>query len=392
MMIRTQFKELSLPLLGFGTMRLPCTAGGTPADIDREKTAQMVDYAMQHGVNYFDTAYPYHASRSETVIGELLQKYPRDSYFLADKFPGHQIQTSYDPAGVFEKQLKKCGVDYFDFYLLHNVCENSLPTYNDPRWSIIPYFIEQRRAGRIRHLGFSSHAQLDTLRGFLDRWGSEMEFCQIQLNYLDWTLQDARGKYELLTERSIPVWVMEPLRGGKLCGDPAASLVKEDFPDEEPAELAFRFLQSLPNVQMILSGMSEPQQMEQNIGWFAQRRALDEDGRQKLLAIAEKLKNSVPCTGCRYCTEGCPMGLDIPALLAVYNDMRFQHAALVNMYIEALPEDKRPSACIGCGACAAICPQSIDIPAALADLAAHVSSTKSWAKISRERAEEAERA
>lgn len=205
--------------LGFGAMRLPLLDDGKT--IDEVQVQKMVDHAIASGVNYFDTAFPYHGGNSELVTGRALKKYPRESYFLADKYPGHQIASSYDPAEVFEEQLKKCGVDYFDFYLLHNVNEGSVVTYEDPRWGIIDYFREQKRLGRIRHLGFSTHGSTEMIRDFLDFTGGDMEFCQIQINYLDWTLQDAKAKYELLEERNIPIIAMEPVRGGKLADLPA---------------------------------------------------------------------------------------------------------------------------------------------------------------------------
>ena len=219
-MLYKNFQDLRLSALGFGAMRLPTQADGS---IDVARTEEMVRYAMDHGVNYFDTAYPYHGGMSEVVLGQILKQYPRDSFYLADKYPGHQIASSYDPAAIFEDQLKKCGVEYFDFYLLHDVYEKSIETYLDPKWGIIDYFLEQKRLGRIRHLGFSAHGGPDNLRAFLDAAGEHMEFCQIQLNYMDWTLQDAKAKCALLAERNIPVWVMEPVRGGKL-----ASLSEEN--------------------------------------------------------------------------------------------------------------------------------------------------------------------
>ena len=197
-MIYSEFQGKQLSQLGFGAMRLPCLADGS---IDEEQVAQMTRMAMEAGVNYFDTAYPYHGGQSERVMGRVLSKYPRESYYLATKYPGHQILSSgYNPAEIFEEQLKKCGVDYFDFYLLHNVNEKSVEVYTDPKWGIVDYFKEQKRLGRIHHLGFSSHAQVEGLEKFLDAYGQDMEFCQIQLNYMDWTLQKAREKYELLTE------------------------------------------------------------------------------------------------------------------------------------------------------------------------------------------------
>ena len=212
-MIYRDFKGTKLSLLGFGTMRLPVLENG---QIDAALTQKMVDYAMAHGVNYYDTAWPYMQNRSETVVGQCLKKHPRDSFYLATKFPGHMVAETYDPADIFEQQLQKCQVEYFDFYLLHNVYENSVHVYDDPRWGIVDYFVEQKKQGRIKHLGFSSHADLPCLTDFLNRYGDEMEFCQLQFNYLDWTLQHGKEKYELLRQRNIPLWVMEPVRGGKL--------------------------------------------------------------------------------------------------------------------------------------------------------------------------------
>lgn len=390
-MIYSDFQGLKLSLLGFGTMRLPLVPGDPSGQVDEKKTEEMVDYAIAHGVNYFDTAYPYHNGESERIIGRLLKKYKRDQYYLATKYPGHQLSESYNPAEIFEEQLKKCGVDYFDFYLLHNVYENSIQTYTDPRWGIVDYFLEQKKAGRIRHLGFSSHGSLDNLREFLDLYGDKMEFCQIQLNYLDWTLQNGKGKYDLLTERGIPVWVMEPVRGGKLAklSDEDERKLRAERPQESTSAWAFRFLQGLPNVKMVLSGMSNMEHMQDNVHTFEERKILSEREDAVILGIAEGMKNSIPCTACRYCCSDCPKGLDIPALLAAYNELRFDPALNVSMRLEALPEEKRPSACIGCGKCAQICPQKIDIPAAMKDFADRLSKMPSWAEICRQREEAA---
>ena len=389
-MIYSTFQDKKLSLLGFGTMRLPLQADGS---IDEAQVQEMVDYAMVHGVNYFDTAWPYHNGQSERVISRALQKYDRGSYYLATKYPGHQISSHYDPAAIFEAQLEKCGVEYFDFYLLHNVYEKSMETYLDPQWNIIEYFKEQKRLGRIKHLGFSSHAHTESLRQFLDACGNDMEFCQIQLNYLDWTLQDGQGKYELLTERGIPVWVMEPIRGGRLVdlAESNAAKLHDLRPDESTAAWGFRFLQDLPNVQMVLSGMSNIEQMKDNVKTFTQRNPLSSAENVQLFDIADGMKNSIPCTGCRYCCDGCPMGLDIPMLLATYNDIRFSPSVTVGMRVEFLPEDKKASACIGCGACTQICPQNIDIPGAMKGLADKLSQLPTWADICRQREEAAKK-
>ena len=384
-MIYSDFQDKKLSLLGFGTMRLPCREDGS---IDEQQVAEMTRMAMEAGVNYFDTAYPYHGGQSERVMGRVLSKYPRESYCLATKYPGHQILSSgYNPAEIFEEQLVKCGVDYFDFYLLHNVNEKSMEVYMDPQWGIVAYFTEQKRLGRIRHLGFSSHAQVEGLEKFLDYCGADMEFCQIQLNYMDWTLQKAKEKYDLLTARGIPVWVMEPVRGGKLAALSQAdsARLKALRPEDSDASWGFRFLQSLPNVKMILSGMSNPAQMADNLKTFAARDPLAPEEQELLLSIARGMMDTVPCTACRYCCEGCPKGLDIPMLLAVYNELRVVPSVNAAMRVEFLPEDKKPTACIACGKCARSCPQNIDIPGALKALSETLTTIPSWAETCRQR-------
>jgi len=389
-MLRTDFQNLSLPLLGFGAMRLPTDANGS---INETALADMLRTAMDSGLNYFDTAYPYHSGMSEIVLGRLLKKYPRESFFLADKFPGHQVLSDYTPSVIFEEQLRKCGVEYFDFYLLHNVYENSIATYLAPRWGILDYFREQKRLGRIRHLGFSTHGGVENLKEFLSICGEDMEFCQIQLNWMDWTLQNAAEKAALLHTYKIPIWVMEPVRGGLLCrlDEEDAAALRALRPDESIPAWSFRFLQEIPGVQMILSGMSNADQLNDNIRTFADRRPLSEPEKQLLFSIADKMKNSVPCTGCRYCTKECPMELDIPALLSLYNDLRVAPALNIPMRLDAFPEDKRPSACIACGACTAICPQKINIPAEMHDFAEKIASMPKWAEVCRQREEAAKK-
>ncbi len=380
-MIYSEFKDLRLSKLGFGTMRLPLNEDKS---IDRDTTAKMIAYALEHGVNYFDTAYPYHDGMSEVVVGECLANYPRGSFYLADKFPGHQIADEYWPAPIFEDQLRKCKVDWFDFYLMHNVNENSIGIYEDPKWGILDYFVEQQKQGRIRHLGFSSHGEPELLRRFLDGpYGKYMEFCQIQLNYLDWDLQKAKEKVALLNERGIQIWVMEPLRGGKLANlkDEYVSRMAAVRPDEGPAAWALRWLQSVPGVAMILSGMSAMPQMEDNIRTFEAEKPLSDAENALLYEIADSLHHGVPCTGCRYCCEECPNGLDIPMLMQAWNDFEFETSFTPLMRLQYLPEEQRPSACVGCGACAAMCPQKIDIPGAMEKLCEKLESAPSWTEI-----------
>lgn len=390
-MIYRDFQGEKISALAFGAMRLPLLEG--TKDIDEKKVEEMVEFAISNGVNYFDTAYPYHGGESERVIGRVLKKYPRESYNLATKYPGHQISDTYDVKAIFEEQLEKCGVDYFDFYLLHNVCESSVAVYEDEKWGIIDYLKEQKRNGRIHHLGFSSHAQPETLKAFVERHGSDMEFCQIQLNYLDWTLQSAGEKYEMLKAAGIPVFVMEPVRGGKLANLPetAQKMLSELCPGKSAASFAFRYLLGLDNVTTVLSGMSNMEQTEDNIETFTEGKVLSDAEKDAAEIIAEYLKNAVPCTSCRYCCDGCPAGLDIPKLISVYNDVKYHPHFNTGMYIDSLPEDKRPDACIGCGACTAICPQKIDIPSIMTDFSERLSKLPKWADMCRERAEAAKR-
>ena len=389
-MIYSEFQNKSLSLLGMGCMRFPTLENGK---IDEALTEKMVAFAIENGVNYFDTAYPYHNGESELVIGKILKKYPRESFYLADKFPGHQISSSYDPATVFEDQLKKCGVEYFDFYLLHNVYENSINTYRDERWGIIEYFREQKKNGRIKHLGFSTHGSIETMKSFLDEYAGDMEFCQIQLNYLDWTLQNAKQKCELLASYNIPVWVMEPVRGGKLANlnENDTARLKALRPEESVAAFAFRFLQDIPSVKMILSGMSNMSQLCDNIKTFYEEKPLNAEEKKVIFEIAEGMKNSVPCTACGYCVAGCPQGINIPQMLEFYNEMRIAPTTNITMRIDAIEESRQPKSCIGCQSCVNICPQGIDIPTHLADLVERSAKLPSWESISKQREEAAKR-
>ena len=372
-MIYRDFQDMRLSGLGMGAMRLP-VIDGDDSRIDEIKTQAMVDYAMEQGVNYYDTAWGYHDGHSETVMGKALSRYPRESYYLATKFPGYDLSNMDKVEEIFEKQLEKCGVEYFDFYLFHNVCEMNIDAYLDEKYGIYEYLMKQKAAGRIRHLGFSAHGNLDVMKRFLDAYGKDMEFCQIQLNFLDWTFQGAKEKVELLKEWNIPVWVMEPLRGGKL-----AKLAAEDEkalkalrPEENIPAWAFRFLQSVPGVTMVLSGMSNLQQMQDNIHTFAEDKPLTEKEMDTLLQIADGMVKKIvlPCTACHYCTSHCPQSLPIPELLALYNEHCFTEGGFIApMALSAYPQEKLPSACIGCRSCEAVCPQQIKISEAMADFA-----------------------
>lgn len=370
-MIYKQFRGKRLSMLGFGCMRLP-VKNGVYADIDEQAAAEMIELAMRNGVNYYDTAWGYHDGNSETVMGRILSKYPRESFYLASKFPGYDLANLDKVEEIFEKQLKKCGVEYFDFYLFHNVCELNIDGYLDEKHGIFDYLIAQKRNGRIKHLGFSAHGDMDVLTRFLDKYGDHMEFGQLQINYLDWEFQNAKQKAELLSSRGIPVWVMEPLRGGRLAKlDPEhETQLKKLRPKEGIPAWAFRFLQSLPQVSVILSGMSDLAQVTDNLNTFKDDKPLTDVEMRALLHIADEMtgKTKLPCTACKYCMSHCPKRLDIPELIKLYNEHRFTGGGFIApMALSAYAEEKKPSACIGCKSCEKVCPQGIKISEMMTD-------------------------
>lgn len=375
-MIYKEFQDLKLSALGMGAMRLP-VMDGDDGRIDEQAAFDMVDYAFEQGINYYDTAWGYHNGQSELVMGRALKRYPREKFYLATKFPGYDLANMDKVKEIFEKQLEKCQVEYFDFYLFHNVCEMNIDAYLDEKYGIFDYLVKQKKAGRIHHLGFSAHGSYEVMERFLKAYGQEMEFCQIQLNYMDWEFQDAKKKAELLSRYHLPVWVMEPLRGGRL-----AKLSQEDEeklkalrPDETIPAWAFRFLQSIPQVTMVLSGMSNMEQLKENIRTFQEEKPLTDQEKKELLEIADQIvkKSGVPCTACHYCVSHCPQGLDIPRLLALYNEHRVTGGGFIApMALSALPEDQRPGACIGCRSCEAVCPQQIHVSEVMADFNARL--------------------
>ena len=415
-MLTNDFLGDNIARLGFGAMRLPIIDGDA-SNVDQATLDAMVDTAIKAGVNYFDPAYPYHGGMSEIALGRSLARYPRDSYFFATKYPGHQIADTYDSAAIFEEQLTKCGTEYFDFYLLHNIYEASIEVYLDEQWGIADYFVEQKKNGRIRHLGFSCHGRPETLKRFLDYGARKyaeleqrdpetaalfaganiMEFCQIQLNYLDWTLQDAAAKTALLESMNIPIVVMEPLRGGKLAhlNDAqmqqlnASVLGGANPPARSAVEWSFRWLLGIPNVKTILSGMSDLAQVEENCRIFQESAPLSEVEEGVLMDVAESLKGGVPCTACRYCVDSCPQEIDIPMMMNAYNDLQFDTSFTVSMQMDAVPEGQRAQDCIQCESCVQMCPQGIDIPTVLEDLAATLDKMPKWADLCREREEAA---
>lgn len=372
-MMYNDFKGIKLSALGFGMMRLP-VINGENSKIDEEATKEMIDYAIKNGVNYFDTAWGYHGENSETVAGKYLSQYPRESYYLATKFPGYDTSNFGKVEEIFERQLEKCKTDYFDFYLLHNLYEGNFEFYlNDEKYKTISYLLEQKKKGRIKYLGMSAHSNNEIFEDFLNKVGEHLDFCQIQLNYLDWDFQNAKEKVRILNERNIPIWVMEPLRGGKLVNLPkeAEDKLRALKEDESPVSWAFRFLQSVPGVNVILSGMSDMEQLKDNIKIFSEKRLINEKEFNCLISIAHSImgKGTYPCTGCKYCVSHCPIGLDIPTMIFLYNEHNFvKDGFMAPMAIGALPSEKRPNACLGCKSCEAVCPQQIQIAEAMQKL------------------------
>lgn len=370
-MVYKKFKDLQLSALGMGAMRLP-VLDGDGSKVDEAEVAKMVDYAMEQGVNYYDTAWGYHEGNSEAAMGKALGKYPRERFYLADKFPGYDLSNMTKAEEIFEEQLKRCGVEYFDFYLFHNVCEMNIDAYLDETYGIFEYLMKQKRNGRIRHLGFSAHGSCGVMERFLEKYGPEMEFCQIQLNYIDWSFQEAEDKVELLKKYGVPVWVMEPLRGGKLAAlsEENSKRLKALRPDETIPAWAFRFLQTIPEVIVTLSGMSNMEQLQENIRTFGTEEPLAAREMEILLKVAKDMVKGIalPCTECRYCVSHCPQQLDIPSLLALYNEHSFTGGGfLAPMALMAVDQAKRPEACVGCRSCEAVCPQQIKISEAMAD-------------------------
>ena len=374
-MISKNFQNVKLSVLGMGAMLLPTVGSKWNAPIDEAETGRMVACAVEHGVNYFDTAWGYHDGQSEVVLGKMLGKYPRENWFLADKFPGYDLSNMDKVEEIFEAQLKRCGVDYFDFYLFHNVCEMNIDAYLDKKYNIFNYLFKQKENGRIRHLGFSTHGRRDVMKRFLETYGDKMEFCQIQLNYIDWAFQDAKEKVDLLNAYHIPIWAMEPMRGGRLAklSDENSEKLKALRPEESIPAWAFRFIQSIPNTVMTLTGASNLEQLRDNIGIYKEEKPLTQPEMDALLQIAEGLVKTatLPCTACRYCSEHCPQQLDIPGLLGLYNEHCFTGGGFIApMAMAALPDDKQPKACTACKSCEAVCPQQIMISEAMADFVA----------------------
>lgn len=369
-MDRVKFKDTEVSRLGLGTMRLPCK---TPLKresnplIDYTKAQELVDIAYKNGVNYFDTAYMYHVGKSEKFIGQALKKYPRDTYFLADKLPIWLCKTPKDMQKIFNKQLERTGTEHFDFYLLHSLDKDNF----DKCEKFGAYdFVKQKQAeGLIKNIGFSFHGTIDALKEIIA--SHHWDFAQIQMNYLDWKNQDAKTQYELLTEANIPVIVMEPVRGGKLADDvpkQAVDAMKSVNPDKSIASWAIRFVASFDNVLTILSGMNSKEQLYDNLDSLSDFTPMTDVEMNVCHNTASMINKTdvIPCTGCDYCAD-CPKGVKISSIFKMYNQYKNDILTLEQSKEEYNKIDVNASECIACGKCKNHCPQSIDIPELLAN-------------------------
>lgn len=348
-------------LLGYGLMRLPLKDRRNQAEIDKEKAQELIDRAMAGGVNYYDTAWVYHQGMSERFAGEALKKYPRESYNLADKMPVWEVKSLDDAKRIFQEQLDRCQVDYFDFYLLHSLNGGAWPNVRD--LGALEYARKMREEGKVKYLGFSFHGDNKDLAVIADEGG--WDFAQIQLNYFDWD-DYSREQYEILTSHSIPVIVMEPLKGGELANlqPKTLEMLTNARPGTTGAQWAFEFIASLPNVLTILSGMTYMEHVEENLKTFSPIEPLGEEGKELLVKVKEFMKEEgkIPCTTCRYCTP-CPAGVAIPDIFKMYNNYRSSLIKWMSQreYFQ-LDKGARADACVECGACLKKCPQKINIP------------------------------
>ena len=356
---KRKFKDLSVPLLGFGCMRLPMRG----EEVDMNELEKMVEYAMQHGANYFDTAYMYVDGKSEIAMGKVLSNYKREDIILADKSPAMYMKSKDDVKRIFEEQLKKCKTDYFDFYMVHNINKNTIDNYRN--FEMFNQLNEFKKQGLVKYVGFSFHGTPEMLREVAPE--HPWDFAQLQINYLDWDVVKAHEQYDIVQAQKIPVTVMEPLRGGGLVNlsEKAAAKLKELYPDTTPAAFGLRWAASRSNVITVLSGMSNLKQMQENIQTFIDYKDMTEAEIKAADEIAKIIQSQgeINCTACKYCTEVCPRGINIPAAFALYNQYKVtKNKMIFSMYYSTLGESEKPDKCIKCGLCNKNCPQSLDIP------------------------------
>lgn len=366
MVDKRKFLNTEISLLGLGTMRLPCK---TPLKreenplIDYNESQRLVDLAYENGVNYFDTAYMYHVGKSEKFIGTALSKYPRESYMVADKLPIWLCPKPSDMENVFQKQLKRTGLEYFDNYLLHSLDKKNFEKCE--KFGAYDFVLEKKRQGKVKNIGFSFHGTIEDLREIVS--AHHWDFAQIQMNYLDWKNQNAEEQYKILTDSGIPVIVMEPVRGGKLADvSPEVNrMFKSERPNSSIASWAMSFVASHENVVSILSGMNSEEQMMDNLNTLSNFNFMTER-EFSLCSLAAGMineKNLIPCTGCDYCSD-CPKGIKISTIFSMYNQYKngdISEEKAKQLY-NSIPSEFSADSCIKCRKCAGHCPQAIKIP------------------------------
>lgn len=366
-MLYKSFQDISLSRLGMGNMRLPAVDPTNPrSPIDWPAAHAIIDKAMACGINYYDTAYVYNGGESERCLGAGLKKHDRASFYVATKY---NVRANPDYKAVFAEQLERLQMDYIDLYLIHCLTDGNCEDYLTN--GCIDFFLEQKKLGKIRYLGFSSHASTATLEKFANH--HQWDFAQLQINYFDWNYSATKEEYRILTERNIPIMVMEPVRGGKLANlnAKAQKLLREAHPDWSDAGWALRFVRNLPNVQVVLSGMSALNQLDDNLATFSdptEFTAADEKVLNQACELFHKYLQ-VPCTACRYCTDDCPMQINIPEYLKVYTAYKVGLASGVRQMYQNVNSVGKPTDCVGCGACTGHCPQNIDVPTYMKELA-----------------------
>lgn len=361
-----KFKDISVSMLGFGAMRLPTDANG---NIDDALNKKMVKTALDAGINYFDTAYMYMNGKSERAMGDALKPYDRNSFNLTTKMPVMMLEREDDVERIFNEQLERCRTDHFDFYLVH--CLNKHNWENTKKYNVIPFLEQKKKEGKIKYLGFSHHDTPELLQEIIDYY-DKWEFVQLQINKIDWKSCRGEEQYNIARIAKLPIIVMEPLRGSALANlnADATKILKDYNPDASAASWAFRWLAGLDGIFTMLSGMTKPEHLEDNIKTFKNLKPLSEE-EQKVYdrALAAHMKSlAIGCTACRYCE--CPVGVDIASIFSLYNQYKQDTTGMGKTgfisHYGALRENERADKCIKCGLCKSKCPQQLDIPALLA--------------------------
>ena len=349
--------------LGYGGMRFPKNGD----EVDVEEAVKLLRKAYDMGVNYFDTAVVYHKGESEKIFGKAFEIYDRSSYYLADKMSIWVCKDEQEMKDLFERQLKTLKTDYIDFYLVHSLNRNHYQKVKE--FHYVEFLQEMKRQGKIKHLGFSFHDTYPVFTQILNDY--DWDFVQIQLNYLDWQNQGAEQLYRELEKRNLPCMVMEPVRGGYLAtlDEQRAKPFLEMEPNRSIASWAIRWVESLPQVTVVLSGMSDMAQLEDNVAMMTNFEPMNEKELEAVAKVVEEIRkvNDIPCTGCRYCMD-CPMGVDIPEIFAIYSRLKIfgKDKSFVEDYKEVMENGNGAEHCVGCQQCMNHCPQSIEIPDKLA--------------------------